>query len=266
MWIARFYQTSVGKKMVVAVTGVAMFLFLIGHMLGNLKAFAGAEAYDHYAHTLRVLFADFIGPYTFLWIARIGLLASLILHVVTVILLAKQNKAARPQKYAKPVSRASTFSSRFMMVSGLLLLAFVIFHILHFTTGTIAPTPFEYGKVYANITGAFKQWWLVAIYVLAMLVVGWHLFHGVWSFFHTLGLNNPDRGRFLKHFATASAVVLVVGFSILPVAILLGLTKPVPPDPEHAHTSSVVERTTEEPAADDALIETTHRDADREDH
>ena len=262
MWIARFYQTSVGKKMVVAVTGVAMFLFLIGHMLGNLKAFAGAEAYDHYAHMLRVLFKDFIGPYTFLWIARIGLLASVILHVVTVILLTKQNKAARPKKYARPVSRASTFSSRFMMVSGLLLLAFIIFHILHFTTGHIAPTPFEYGKVYANVSGAFNQWWLVAIYVVAVLIVGWHLWHGVWSFFHTLGLNNPDRGPLIKRFAGGVTVVLVLGFAALPVAVFLGITPDVPA--EHAHQSSIVEAAPPT-AAEPELLQTTARDADRED-
>lgn len=264
MRIARFYQTSVGKKMVVAVTGVAMFLFLIGHMVGNLKAFAGAEAYDHYAHTLRVLFADFIGPYTFLWIARIGLLVSVIAHVVTVILLAKQNKAARPRKYAKPVSRAATFSSRFMMVSGLLLLAFIIFHILHFTTGHIEPTPFEYGKVYANLDGAFNQWWLVAIYIVAVVIVGWHLFHGVWSFFHTLGLNNPDRSRLLARFATGSAVVLVVGFAALPVAVFLGLTPDVPA--EHAHSQSIVEQDQNTDANPDTpVIETAQSPADRED-
>jgi len=245
MRIARFYRTSVGKKVVVAVTGLMMFGFLIGHMAGNLKVFMGAAAFDHYAHMLRTLFGDFIGHGTFLWIARLGLLAAVVLHVVTVIQLAQQNRAARPRKYAKPGRRASTFAGRFMMVSGILLLLFVVFHILHFTTGHIAPTPFEHGKVYANVHGAFGVWWIVAIYVLAVAIVAWHLFHGVWSLFQTLGLNNPDRGVLLKRFSAASAVVLFVGFALVPTSFFFGITEPVPAD--HAHARDIVEQQPDNP-------------------
>ncbi len=250
MRMVRFYQTSVGKKVVVAITGLVMFGFLIGHMAGNLKVFMGAAAFDHYAHMLRTLFSDFIGEMTFLWIARIGLLAAIALHIVTVIQLTRQNRAARPQKYARPGRRAASWSGRFMMVSGLLLLAFIIFHILHFTTGTIRPTPFEHGKVYANVHGAFGQWWIVAIYLFGIALVGWHLFHGVWSLFQTLGLNNPDRGKFFKSFSAGSAVVLFLGFALVPTSFFVGVVEDVPLD--HAHSADIVHQESAE-SADDIL-------------
>ncbi len=239
MRILRFYRTSVGKKVVVALTGLFMFGFLIGHMAGNLKVFMGAAAFDHYAEALRGFMGDFVGEMVFLWVFRVLLLAAVVLHVVTVIQLARQNRGARPQPYAKNARRTSTLSSRYMMYSGLLLLIFIVFHILHFTTGTVRPSPFEYGKVYANVYGSFRMAWVAGLYVAAMAIVAWHLYHGVWSLCQTLGINNPDRGVLLKRFSAAAAVVIFVGFSVVPISMYLNLTEPVPA--EHAHSEKIVE-------------------------
>lgn len=222
----QLYRTTVGKKAIVAVTGIVLFGFVAGHMLGNLKVFTGTTGdgiphVDEYAHFLRTMGEPFLPHSVGLWTARTILLLSLVLHVVAVIQLSAQNRAARPVNYSQPVYAEATGPARLMLVSGFLLLVFVVVHILHFTTGTIDITPIVHGQVYANLFYAFKKWFVALFYIVAMGLLGLHVYHGVWSLFQTLGWDNPDRNRSLRMFAAVMAVVLILGFSAVPVVFFM---------------------------------------------
>ncbi len=226
--ICSFYQSTIGKKFVVAVTGVALFLFVLGHMAGNLKAFMGVgpdgvHALDHYAEFLREIGADMLGQGTFLWLARGGLLLCLLLHVATIIQLRLRNRAAGGGKYAVPSKRGGSYSAYSMFLGGLIILVFIIFHLLHFTTGHLHFHGFEYGKVFQNVSNAFQHGGIVFIYLVGMLALGLHLYHGLWSLFQTLGLDNPDRNASLRGFAKGATVVIVIGFLSVPLSIFSGL-------------------------------------------
>lgn len=228
MLLLRFYRTTIGKKVVVALTGLVLVGFVVGHMLGNLKTFmgfdaAGVHAIDHYAHFLRAFLEDALGHGTFLWLVRIGLLGAVVLHIVTVIQLRQLNKVARPEGYRDQQFEASTWSSRYMFVGGIVLALFIVFHILHLTTGDLHFDGFVAGQVYANITSAFQHEYVLAIYTVAMLALAFHLFHGVWSMFQTLGLDGPTTNVVLRRAATACAVVLFIGFLSVPYAIYFNL-------------------------------------------
>lgn len=222
-----FYSSTIGKKIVVALTGLVLVGFVLGHMIGNLKTFMGKGedgrwALDHYAEFLRSMGSDLFGPENLLWIVRIGLLLALVLHVLTVIQLTLRNKQAKPQGYVNPRYSASSYAARSMAVGGLLLLAFIIFHILHFTTGDLH-FDFRHGEVYRNVYLAFEQGGFVGIYVLAMLALGLHLFHGTWSVFQTLGFDNPDRNKTLRGIASALAIIVPLGFLAVPISVYLQL-------------------------------------------
>ncbi len=230
------YRTTLGKKAIVAVTGIILFGFVALHMIGNLKSFLGDEAdgtaaVDAYARFLMTMGEPAL-PHGFaLWSVRIILLVALILHVGTAIGLARRNRAARPVRYQGGHTRVeATFSARAMLWSGLLLLVFLVFHILQFTTGTIDVTPIVPEDVYANLFHTFHEWFFALIYIGAMALLGLHLYHGVWSLFQTLGLDNPDRNRGLRLFAAISAVLIFIGFCAVPVFFFLGVM-PEPTDP-----------------------------------
>ena len=234
----KIYQSLIGKKIIAAVTGIILFGFLLGHVAGNLKVFTGLNekgipAIDEYGEFLREVGHPLVPDEFVLWTARIVLLAAVVLHAVVVIQLAMMNMEARPNDYVKKNYRASSLSARLMLVSGLLILAFVIFHILHFTTGTIVLGSFEYGHIYANLHSSFGYWPVALLYVAAMVGLGFHLFHGVWSLFQTLGLDNPDRNKILRAFTIFITVALVVGFSSVPLAFMSGLMKE-PPAYDHS--------------------------------
>jgi len=223
-----FYRTTIGKKAIVAVTGLVMLGFLAAHVAGNLKVFLpdpepGQADIDVYAAFLRSMGEPILPHGGALWILRVVLLASLVLHVICVTDLALRNRAARPVGYASFRYRRTTLSARWMMVSGVVVLAFVVFHILHFTTGDIDPPNFEEGAVYANLGRAFGSWSWVAIYAACMAFVAFHLYHAVWSALQTLGLDNPDRNRGLRLLALLLALALFVGFVTVPVSFLAGL-------------------------------------------
>ena len=215
-----------------------MFGFVVMHMAGNLKTFTGNSSdgvphVDIYADFLRTMGEPMLPHGMALWTVRIVLLISLIVHVVTVLDLAAINRGARNVGYARHSHDQATWPARMMMFSGVLLLVFVIFHILQFTTGTIHVTPIIEGKVYANLYYAFHKWFFALIYVVAMGLLAVHLYHGVWSLFQTLGVDNPDRNRGLRIFAAAAAAVLFIGFSSVPVLFFLG-DMPEPPAAEPA--------------------------------
>ena len=215
-------RTSVGLKFVVASTGLVLFGWVAMHMLGNLKTFLGAEAIDNYAKGLRTLGEPFVPAGFALWAVRFLLLGCVALHVWAAAILAARNRAARPVPYALKVPKAATFPARFMMVSGSILLGYVFLHILHLTTGTILPDRFTEGHVYGNLSRSFRIGSVALFYVGAVAVLALHLYHGVWSLFQTLGLDNPDRNPKLRAFAALSAIALFMGFASVPIAFLLG--------------------------------------------
>jgi succinate dehydrogenase / fumarate reductase, cytochrome b subunit len=218
-------RTAVGLKFVVAVTGLVLFGWVAMHMLGNLKTFLGPEEIDAYAAGLKTLGAPFV-PHGFaLWGVRILLLFCVVLHVGAAAKLSAGNRAARPVPYAQYVAQESTFAARFMMVSGAVLLLYVVLHVLHLTTGTILPESFEEGRVYDNLSRSFRMGTVALFYVGAVAVLALHLYHGVWSLFQTLGLDNPDRNRKLRAFAALSAIGLFAGFAAVPLAFLVGTLK-----------------------------------------
>jgi succinate dehydrogenase / fumarate reductase cytochrome b subunit len=229
----RFWGSSIGKKIVMAVTGALMVLFVIGHMSGNLKMFGGVDPQsglhkiDAYAVFLRRLGEDVLGPYGFLWLTRIGLLASVLLHIAAAVSLTQQNTRARPGGYRVPGYQSSTVASRTMRYGGVVLLFFIVIHILHFTTGHMHFEGFVYGNVFDNVSASFRKWYWVAFYGVAMGALGLHLYHGVWSMVQTLGIDTPRWNASLRCAAKTIAAVVAVGFVSVPLAVFLKLIGPV---------------------------------------
>ncbi len=234
MRVLSFYRTAVGKKVVVALTGVVLFLFLILHMAGNLKVFSGPGVIDEYALHLRTIMEPIFGWAGVLWITRVVLLVCVLAHIVTVFLLIKQNKRARPQRYRRHHLQASTIAARLMQASGAVILIFVVLHILQFTTGDVQPAPVlfseedghEMAEVYRNLHAAFSLWWVAAIYIFVMACICVHLYHGGWSFLQTLGLDNQDRNRGFRIWAWLLSFGLFIGFSSVPFCFWTGLLPP----------------------------------------
>jgi succinate dehydrogenase / fumarate reductase cytochrome b subunit len=226
--IRALWRTTIGKKYVVAITGVIMAIWLILHMLGNLKAFGGPgpaggqSAVDHYSHWLRTAFGPVIPPNVLLWIVRGVVLGALVLHIVAITQLWARNRNARPAGYRSPKRVRSTISARTMYFTGPAILAFLVFHILHFTTRTIHPNRMVGEHVYYNLDTAFSKWWLVVIYVGAVALLGMHLWHSLWSSAQTMGMDNPDRNWFWRRQAAVLSVVVAVGFAAVPVLFLVG--------------------------------------------
>lgn len=215
-----FWQSTNGKKIVMAVTGFLLFLFLIGHLLGNLLVFAGPERFNTYASILH-----FDG--TLLWIVRSVLILAVVLHIVATVQLALRNKAARPVGYAKKKSINSSYASRTMYWSGPIILAFVIFHLLQFTAGTIHPNSvFIPGDVYHNVLAGFQVWWVSAWYIFALILLGFHLRHGLWSMLQSFGLPHPPRReKRLKQCALVVATLIIIGYIIIPISVLTGILR-----------------------------------------
>jgi len=215
--VMTLYRSSIGKKAIVAVTGAAMFGFVLVHMIGNLLIFAGPDALNGYAATLQ-------SNAGVLWGARLGLLSVLFVHVYTIIELTKANRAARPNAYAKGLKhKESTAASRYMRWGGLALLLFIIFHLLHLTVGVAHPD-FIHGNVYHNVVSGFKVWpWAAGIYIAAMVALSMHLYHGVWSMLQTLGLNHPKYNDLRKKAAMGFAGLIFIGNCSMPIAILAGI-------------------------------------------
>ncbi len=227
--LIRLFRSTTGTKAIVAVTGLVMLGFLVGHVAGNLKVFVpdveGQPDIDRYAEFLRSIGEPMVPKNGVLWIARGTLLVSLVLHVVCVIRLALISKAARPQGYAKSRVTSATLSARWMMWTGCGVLAFVVFHLLHLTVGVIDAESFTHGKVYANLHSAFHFLPFVLLYLVAMAVIAFHLYHGAWSMFQTLGFDNPDRNRGLRMLAIGISVALFLGFSAVPLGFMTGILK-----------------------------------------
>jgi succinate dehydrogenase / fumarate reductase, cytochrome b subunit len=217
----RFWQTTVGRKAIMAVTGFILFGFVCGHLLGNLQIFLPPEKINHYAATLRSL------P-PLLWGTRITLLVSVILHIWSSFQLWLLQRQARPIKYVKRTSLNSTYASRTMLWSGPIIAAFVIFHLLHLTFGTVHPGgPFDEHNVYNNVVTGFQVWPVSLFYIIAMIMLCYHLYHGLWSIFQSLGFSHPVYTPWLQRFSKVVAILIAAGNISIPVAVLAGFIKPV---------------------------------------
>lgn len=212
-----------------ALTGLVMVGFVVAHMVGNLKAFAGIDhatglyKLDEYAALLRELGAPLIGRTTLLWLARFGLLAAVVLHIVSAVQLRMRIMRARPINYQTVKYRASNFASRMMAVGGAVLLLFIIGHILHFTTGTLHFQGFAEGRVYTNVFRAFSIGGIVGLYVVAIVFLGIHLYHGVWSMFQTLGVQSAELNLGIRCVAQLLAVIVTIGFLSVPLGVYFGV-------------------------------------------
>lgn len=204
-----------------AVTGLIMLAYLVGHLLGNLKVFFGPDEMNGYAHWLRTVGEPLLRHGWFVWLARFGLLAAVILHGVSACQLSRLDRAARPVRYAHRRPRSS-YATRTMRWGGVILALFIVWHILDLTTGTVNPRG-EEGHPYENIVATFSTWYGNTIYIVAMLAVGLHVRHGFWSAAQTLGANRPSRDRALKATANGLALVLTAGFLSLPLAVMTGV-------------------------------------------
>ncbi|WP_256107660.1 succinate dehydrogenase [Streptomyces sp. ODS05-4] len=215
------WGSTIGKKTVMAVSGLIMLGYLVAHVAGNLKVFFGPEEFNGYAHWLRTIGAPVLHYEWMLWIVRVVLLASIVAHAVSAYQLSRRDIRARPVKYAHKRPRAS-YATRTMRWGGVIVGLFVVWHILDLTTLTVNPNA-QPGRPYENVVATFSTWYGNAIYLVAMLAVGLHVRHGFWSAAQTLGAGSASRDRALKTVANGLALVLTAGFVAVPVAVMTGL-------------------------------------------
>lgn len=219
------YRSTIGKKAIMAVTGIILYGFVIVHMIGNLKVFEGPEGFNAYSHFLRVVGEPALPAGTLLWLIRIVLLVSVVAHVVAAIQLTRIDNAGRPVAYQKVRRKQASFASLTLRWGGTAIFFFVIYHLLHFTVGSAHPQFIE-GEPYHNLVYGFTaQPWTAGVYLVAVAALGTHLYHGVWSATQTLGLNNRRYDKLFRMVAVLSGVGLFVGFATIPVVVLLGIIK-----------------------------------------
>jgi len=224
-WPLNLYQTYVGRKWVMAITGVIGLAFIAGHMFGNLKIYLGAHELDVYAVGLREVAYPLVPKGLLLWVARIGLLVALILHVHAAATIWWQNRKARPVSYqSKRDYIAANWASRTMLWSGPIILLYLAFHLADLTWGWANPA-FEHGEVYANTIASFQREPVALLYIFANLALGVHIYHGAWSLFQSLGINSPQINPARRIFAALFALAIVVGNVSFPVAVLLGIVE-----------------------------------------
>lgn len=221
-----FYRSTVGKKVIMAVTGLIGIGFVILHMAGNLQAFIGAEKINAYGALLKGPLAELT------WLLRITLIVAVILHVVMAVQLTRLSAAARPVDYKGRKPQVSTLASRMMGWGGALLVVFIILHILHFTTRTVDPAGYAnrldaagHHDVYGNIVGSFRIWWVSLFYIVSMIALGLHLFHGAWASVRTLGYAKPSETPLKRKIAMGIAAVIWLGFTIVPLAVIAGVLR-----------------------------------------
>lgn len=219
--VATLYRSSVGKKVLMAVTGAILFVWILGHLEGNLKIFEGPDRYNAYAEGLRSFGAPFFGPSQFLWLVRVVLLFCITVHMLAALQLTLRARAARPVAYQQTPHLEDTYASRTMRWGGIILLLYVIFHLMDLTWGTANPD-FITGNVYHNVVASFSRWPVAGVYVIAMAALALHLYHGVFSALQTLGANHPKYNKLRRSIAAVIAVAIFVGFTSIPVAVLTG--------------------------------------------
>lgn len=227
-WVQRTFSSSIGSKWMMAISGAALVGFLVAHLSGNLLIFVGRDALNAYAKGLHDL-----GP--LLWVARIGLLVFVLMHIFTAMSLMKRNREAKPQKYAVNHAQGATYASRTMVMSGPIITLYIIYHLAHFTfkavhvdEAAVAMETLSGGHavdVYQMMVDSFSVWWITLFYLIANLLICVHLHHGIQSAFQTLGLNHPKFTPLLKQAGAAIAVLIAVGFVSIPLAVLTGVVQ-----------------------------------------
>jgi succinate dehydrogenase / fumarate reductase cytochrome b subunit len=215
--LVRFWRSTVGKKVVMAVTGVLLVAFIIGHAMGNLIVFRGPAAFNAYAAFLK-------SNMSLLWTVRVGLLVAAALHIVAAVQLTRRQQIARPVDYAQRDPQVSTLASRTIRWGGGVLFVFLIYHLLHFTTGAAHPS-FSHTDAYRNVIIGFGVWWVALLYLVAMGALGLHLYHGVWSSIRTLGLSRPTYHPLKRRAALLLAVGVTLAFVAIVSAVAVGIVR-----------------------------------------
>jgi succinate dehydrogenase / fumarate reductase cytochrome b subunit len=221
---ARASRSTITLKLLMAASGLVFILFVLAHMYGNLKAFSGHDAFNEYAHHLREIGEPMLPHGGLLWILRAGLIVSLVVHVAAAVVLWRRAGRARSQRYAVRRYTHSTLSSRTMRWGGLTIIVFLVWHLLNFTIVKVNPGGGATDDPYELMVDTFDLWWMTLIYLVAMVALGMHLHHGLWSAAQTLGLTNNERAR--RHFKIGGvllALVVSVGFSLVPIFVLAGV-------------------------------------------
>lgn len=217
-------HSLVGKKVLMAVTGAILVGFLVGHVYGNLKIFQGSAHFNAYAEGLRTLGAPLFGRSHVIWIARVVLLASTVAHLGAAWAVTRASWQARPVSYRRLALIETTYAARTMRWGGLLILAFIIYHLLDFTFGRVNPG-FVPGDAYRNVVASFSVPAVAGFYGIAMLALGLHLYHGLWSACQTLGMNHPRFNHLRRGAAGALTLLIVAGFLAIPLAVLAGVVR-----------------------------------------
>jgi len=222
------YRTSVGKKYVMAVTGLMGLGFIFFHMLGNLKMYLGPVHFDEYAEWLRTLLVPFLPRTVTLWLLRLGLIGAIVLHVHAAVTLTIQNRKARPISYAsKRDYIAADYASRTMRWSGIIVFLFVVWHLFDLSwTGT--GQHYVRGATYANVVHSLDRWPVALFYIVANVALGFHLYHGVWSLFQSLGWNNPRFNRWRRGIAVGFTVIVCGANISFPIMVLAGVVGHLP--------------------------------------
>ncbi|WP_327722962.1 succinate dehydrogenase (plasmid) [Streptomyces sp. NBC_00490] len=216
------WDSSIGKKTVMAVSGLIMLLYLVLHMLGNLKIFFGTDDFNGYAHWLRTLGEPALHYEWVLWGLRVVLVIAVVAHGISAYQLSRRDIRARPTQYVHKKQRA-TYATRTLRWGGIILGLFIVWHLLDLTTGTVHSGGFQEGRPYQNVVDTFSTWYGNVIYILAVSALGLHIRHGFWSAAQTLGAGNRTRDRALKATANVLALLLTVGFLVVPVSVMTGV-------------------------------------------
>ena len=223
--LSYFYRSDLGKKTVMAASGVVLFGVVLVHMLGNLKLYQGPEKLNAYADWLREVGSPALPESGLLWIARLVLLAAVALHITAATQLTLKNLRARPVRYRQRVPIQATYAARTMRWGGAIIALYVVYHLAHLTWGTAHPS-FVPGDVYSNVVSGFQVWWVSVVYMVAQIALGFHLYHGLWSLFQTLGWWKPlGESDWRRSFALAFALVVTLGNLSFPLAVLSGVVK-----------------------------------------
>lgn len=220
--LGNIYRSSIGKKVAMALAGLVLFGYVVLHLIGNLKAFYGEDKFNEYSEFLRAVGAPVFGHSQLLWIIRIILLVALLVHVGAFVQLWRRSASAREVGYRKYDPEVFSSISRTMKWGGFAILFFVVYHILHLTTGTVHPD-FVHGSPFHNLVTGFQDPLASIIYVIGVVAVGMHLYHGLWSVFQTMGWNNPNYNRFRRPFAAVVAAAITIGFLAVPFGVWTGI-------------------------------------------
>ncbi|HTR19541.1 MAG TPA: succinate dehydrogenase cytochrome b subunit [Gemmatimonadales bacterium] len=217
-------HSLVGKKILMAVTGIVLLLFVIGHMIGNLKVFMGPEHFNAYAEGLRTVGAPFFARGQLLWLVRLVLIAAVLLHIWSALVVTRASWAARPTGYRSLALVETTFAARTIRLFAILFFLYVVYHLLDLTFGSANPA-FVPGDAYHNLVTSFQRVPVAVTYEAAMVILGLHLYHGLWSACQTLGFNHPRYNHYRRGAALGLALLISIGFGIVPLAVLAGIVR-----------------------------------------